>query len=51
MLLARACHLPILPHLSVTNEVKARSDALKGMLKKISLSPERFKAEYVYVAE
>ncbi len=31
--------------------MKARTDALKGMLTKLGMSPERFRVEYVSAAE
>ena len=32
-------------------KMNARTDALKGMLEKLSMSPQPFRAEYVYFAE
>ena len=47
-----ACHLPYDCHYINGNyKMKARTDALKGMLTKLGLSPERFRVEYVSAAE
>jgi coenzyme F420-reducing hydrogenase delta subunit len=50
--LITACHLPSDCHyISGNIRMKARMDALAGMLQKLGLSPERFKVEYVSSAE
>ena len=47
-----ACHLPYDCHYINGNyKMKARTDALKGMLTKLGMSPERFRVEYVSAAE
>ena len=47
-----ACHLPYDCHyISGNYKMKARTDALKGMLAKLGMSPERFRVEYVSAAE
>ncbi|MGE5555913.1 MAG: FAD-dependent oxidoreductase [Methanocella sp.] len=47
-----ACHLPYDCHYINGNyKMKARTDALKAMLTKLGLSPERFRVEYVSAAE
>ena len=47
-----ACHLPYDCHYINGNyKMKARTDALKGMLIKLGMSPERFRVEYVSAAE
>ena len=47
-----ACHLPYDCHyISGNYKMKARTDALKGMLTKLGMSPERFRVEYVSAAE
>ena len=52
MVLVGACHLPYDCHyISGNYKMKARTDALKGMLQKLGLSPERFRVEYVSAAE
>ena len=50
--LITACHLPSDCHyISGNVRMKARMDALAGMLQKLGLSPQRFKVEYVSSAE
>jgi len=50
--LVGACHLPYDCHyISGNYKMKARTDALKAMLTKLGLSPERFRVEYVSAAE
>ena len=52
MVLIGACHLPYDCHyISGNYKMKARTDALKGMLTKLGMSPERFRVEYVSAAE
>jgi len=52
MVMVGACHLPYDCHyISGNYKMKARTDALKGMLIKLGLSPERFRVEYVSAAE
>jgi heterodisulfide reductase subunit A len=52
MVLVGACHLPYDCHyISGNYKMKARTDALKGMLTKLGMSPERFRVEYVSAAE
>ena len=52
MVLLGACHLPYDCHyISGNYKMKARTDALKGMLTKLGMSPERFRVEYVSAAE
>ncbi|MCW4055051.1 MAG: hydrogenase iron-sulfur subunit [Candidatus Bathyarchaeota archaeon] len=52
MVLIGACHLPYDCHyISGNYKMKARTDALKGMLTKLGISPERFRVEYVSAAE
>jgi coenzyme F420-reducing hydrogenase delta subunit len=52
MVLVGACHLPYDCHyISGNYKMKARTDALKGMLEKLGMSPERFRVEYVSAAE
>ena len=52
MVLVGACHLPYDCHYINGNyKMKARTDALKGMLTKLGMSPERFRVEYVSAAE
>jgi len=52
MVLIGACHLPYDCHyISGNYQMKARTDALKGMLTKLGMSPERFRVEYVSAAE
>jgi heterodisulfide reductase subunit A len=52
MVLVGACHLPYDCHyISGNYKMKARTDALKGMLMKLGMSPERFRVEYVSAAE
>jgi heterodisulfide reductase subunit A len=52
MVLVGACHLPYDCHyISGNYNMKARTDALKGMLTKLGMSPERFRVEYVSAAE
>ncbi len=47
-----ACHLPNDCHyISGNVKMKARMDALGGMLQKLGLSPERLRVEYVSSAE
>jgi len=50
--LITACHLPSDCHyISGNIRMKARMDALAGMLTKLGLSPERFRVDYVSSAE
>lgn len=50
--LITACHLPSDCHyISGNIKMKARMDALAGMLQKLGLSPERFRVDYVSSAE
>ena len=50
--LITACHLPNDCHyISGNVRMKARMDALAGMLSKLGLSPERFRIDYVSSAE
>jgi heterodisulfide reductase subunit A len=52
MVLVGACHLPYDCHYINGNyKMKARTDALKAMLTKLGMSPERFRVEYVSAAE
>ncbi len=52
MILVGACHLPYDCHyISGNYKMKARTDALKNMLTKLGMSPERFRVEYVSAAE
>ncbi len=52
MVLVGACHLPYDCHyISGNYMMKARTDALKGMLTKLGMTPERFRVEYVSAAE
>jgi heterodisulfide reductase subunit A len=52
MVLVGACHLPYDCHyISGNYKMKARTDALKGMLTKLGMSSERFRVEYVSAAE
>jgi heterodisulfide reductase subunit A len=52
MVLVGACHLPYDCHyISGNYKMKARTDALKRMLTKLGMSPERFRVEYVSAAE
>ncbi|MDX1814288.1 MAG: hydrogenase iron-sulfur subunit, partial [Candidatus Bathyarchaeia archaeon] len=52
MVLIGACHLPYDCHyISGNYKMKARTDALKNMLTKLGMSPERFRVEYVSAAE
>jgi heterodisulfide reductase subunit A len=52
MVLVAACHLPYDCHYISGNVwMKKRTDALKMMLEKLGLSPERFRVEYVSAAE
>ena len=52
MILIGACHLPYDCHyISGNYKMKARTDALKNMLTKLGMSPERFRVEYVSAAE
>jgi heterodisulfide reductase subunit A len=52
MVLIGACHLPYDCHYINGNyKMKARTDALKAMLSKLGISPERFRVEYVSAAE
>jgi heterodisulfide reductase subunit A len=47
-----ACHLPYDCHnINGNYRMKARTDALKPMLEKLGLSPQRFRVEYVSAAE
>jgi coenzyme F420-reducing hydrogenase delta subunit len=50
--LITACHLPNDCHyISGNVRMKARMDALSGMLTKLGLSPHRFRVDYVSSAE
>ncbi len=52
MVLVAACHLPYDCHYISGNVwMKKRTDALKMVLEKLGLSPERFRVEYVSAAE
>jgi heterodisulfide reductase subunit A len=52
MILIGACHLPYDCHyINGNHRMKIRTDALKNMLIKIGMSPERFRVEYVSAAE
>jgi len=52
MVLVAACHLPYDCHYISGNwKMKARMEALAGMLEKLGLSPERFRVDYVSAAE
>ena len=52
MVLIGACHLPYDCHyISGNYKMKARTDALKNMLTKLGMSPQRFRVEYVSAAE
>jgi heterodisulfide reductase subunit A2 len=52
MVLITACHLPSDCHyISGNVKMKARMDALAGMLQKLGLSPERLRVDYVSSAE
>ncbi|MCW4006448.1 MAG: hydrogenase iron-sulfur subunit [Candidatus Bathyarchaeota archaeon] len=52
MVLVGACHLPYDCHyISGNYKMKDRTDALKNMLIKLGMSPERFRVEYVSAAE
>ena len=52
MVLIGACHLPYDCHyISGNYKMKARTDALKGMLEKLGMSPQRFRVEYISAAE
>ncbi len=52
MVLIAACHLPSDCHyISGNVRMKARMDALSGMLQKLGLSPERLRVDYVSSAE
>ncbi len=52
MVMLGACHLPYDCHyISGNYKMKARTDALKNMLIKLGMSPERFRVEYVSAAE
>jgi len=52
MVLVAACHLPYDCHYISGNwKMKARMEALQGMLQKLGLSSERFRIEYVSAAE
>jgi heterodisulfide reductase subunit A len=52
MVLVGACHLPYDCHyISGNYKMKARTDALKGMLTKLGMSEQRFRVEYVSAAE
>jgi heterodisulfide reductase subunit A len=52
VVLVGACHLPYDCHYITGNvHMKRRTDALKGTLAKLGLSPERFRVEYVSAAE
>jgi len=47
-----ACHLPFDCHyISGNYQMKVRTDALKNMLIKLGMTPERFRVEYVSAAE
>ena len=52
MVMVGACHLPYDCHyISGNYKMKARTDALKAMLTKLGMSPDRFRVEYVSAAE
>ena len=52
VVLVAACHLPYDCHYISGNwKMKARMEALAGMLEKLGLSPERFRVDYVSAAE
>jgi heterodisulfide reductase subunit A2 len=52
MVLIGACHLPYDCHYINGNyKMKDRTDALKVMLTKLGMSPERFRVEYISAAE
>jgi heterodisulfide reductase subunit A len=52
MVLVGACHLPYDCHyISGNYKMKERTDALKDVLTKMGLSPERFRVEYISAAE
>ena len=52
MVLVAACHLPYDCHYISGNVwMKKRTDALRMVLEKLGLSPERFRVEYVSAAE
>ncbi len=52
MILIGACHMPFDCHYIDGNyKMKARTDALKGTLVKLGMSPERFRVEYVSASE
>ena len=52
MILVGACHLPYDCHyISGNYNMKVRTDALKGMLMKLGMSPDRLRVEYVSAAE
>jgi len=52
VVLVAACHLPYDCHYISGNwKMKARMEALQGMLQKLGLSSERFRIEYVSAAE
>jgi heterodisulfide reductase subunit A len=52
MVMIGACHLPYDCHyINGNHKMKTRTDALKNMLIKIGMSPERFRVEYVSAAE
>jgi len=52
MVLVAGCHLPYDCHYISGNwKMKARMEALAGMLQKLGLSPERLRIEYVSAAE
>ena len=52
MVIVAACHLPYDCHYINGNwKMKTRMDALASMLKKLGISPERFRVEYVSAAE
>ena len=45
------CHPGDCHYINGNYKMKARTDALKGMLTKLGMSPERFRVEYVSAAE
>jgi heterodisulfide reductase subunit A len=52
MVMVGACHLPYDCHyISGNYKMKARTDALKAMLIKLGMSPDRFRVEYISAAE
>jgi heterodisulfide reductase subunit A len=52
MIMIGACHLPYDCHyINGNHKMKTRTDALKNMLTKLGMSPERFRVEYISAAE